>query len=288
MEFSNWLLKRYQYDANAKNSYIQKALLELFRNHSSIRVVDLGTGMGANFYYYRYLFPSLQTWWLLDNDASLLEKSASKIWEKAYEEGYQLKQDQGAFTLNGKNKKLTIHTTCASILDLKNAINLGEIDLVMANAVFDLFTSDDFEQVANLCASHEIPFLSTLNYQGMKFNPASQNDNNMIRLYEKHMQRVLDSGKSAMGPECCIRIKETLMNTGMEAANGASLWHIPAKDGDMLLYYLEFMEEALKTMDIDNESLENWLRTKKEMVKQKQVALEVYHEDIIAYPMSHS
>ena len=284
MEFSDWLLKRYQYDAYAKNSYIQKSLLDFFRNHSSIRVIDLGAGMGSNFYYYRDLFPPLQSWWLLDNDLSLLDKNATKIWEKGHEEGYQLKKEQKAMVITGKNKEFTIHNTHSSILDLKNAINLEEIDLVMDNAVFDLFSSDDFKLVADLCASYEVPFLSTLNYKGMKFNPASRDDDTMIRLYEDHMQRAQDSGKSAMGPECCIRMKEILVDTGMEAINGTSRWNIPAEDKDMLLYYLEFMEEALKTMDIDNESLEEWLQTKRQMVKEKQVALEVYHEDIVAFP----
>lgn len=284
MNFSDWLLTRYQYDAYAKNSYVQHALLEYLRNHTKVRVVDLGAGMGANFYYYRDLFPTLQQWWLLDNDENLLEKCKTNIWEKSYEEGYKVKKNKQELIISGKEKEFTVTTVCASLTELEHVINIEEVDLVMANAVFDLFTSDQFKVIAKLCASNRVPFLATLNYQGMRFNPPSQNDDTMIKLYEEHMQRTQDDGK-AMGPKCCIKMKEILMNTGMEAINGSSRWHIPAEDHKMLDYYLEFMGEALKTMDIDYASLEDWLNGKKQMIRDKQVALEVDHEDIVAFPM---
>ena len=69
---AQWLLLREPPDAGARSSTVTRALVDAVAGRDSVRVLDLGTGTGANV---RYLIPHLprrQQWLIADRDAALL------------------------------------------------------------------------------------------------------------------------------------------------------------------------------------------------------------------------
>ncbi|MEL6843077.1 MAG: hypothetical protein AAFP02_07660, partial [Bacteroidota bacterium] len=70
-----------------------------------------------------------------------------------------------------------------SLLDISGAIDPATLDLVMANAVFDLFSRDQFYGFAERLAETKTPLYLSLNYTGMGFVPESKYDEEMIAYY---------------------------------------------------------------------------------------------------------
>ena len=98
-EFSSeWLDLREAADKRSRCSETANAVAARFALRDEIRVVDIGSGTGANLRATAALLPRHQTWTLVDNDATLLEQARAKLrrWADSAEgegETLQLEKD---------------------------------------------------------------------------------------------------------------------------------------------------------------------------------------------------
>ncbi|WP_372368373.1 class I SAM-dependent methyltransferase [Candidatus Uabimicrobium sp. HlEnr_7] len=253
MSFSEgWLSEREAFDNNARNNCIEKNALQYFS--TPINIMDIGTGTGNNFIYYRKKFVN-DSWTLVDNDSNLLEICRSKSFSDV------------------KTQQHSVHDI--------NSFN--NINLITANAVFDLFSLEQFTNFAKKISLSKTSLLTTLNYKSMSFTPQLPEDHTYIKLYEEHMIRQQSFG-CAMGAKCTEKIVDVLLNTFCYNIHiGNSNWVINYSHQNMVHYILEFMYHAINETT-DKFALKKWIQNKQIMFQKKSVVLNISHSDIFAHP----
>ncbi|MDH5604308.1 MAG: hypothetical protein OEY51_10220, partial [Cyclobacteriaceae bacterium] len=163
-------------------------------------------------------------------------------------------------------------------------VDLSEIDLVLANALFDLFSEDQFLSAIAPIVNRGISFLFTMNYTGMQFFPFNPHDSRVTSWYHAHMQRKQSFG-IAMGAEGADKMKEMLGKMGIEGVkSGESIWHVNPSDKQMLSYLTSFIMKAVPELELslqDLNRLKEWGEIRLAQIENQEFSMEVYHEDIL-------
>jgi len=170
-------------------------------------------------------------------------------------------------------------------LEIGQLVPLEKIDLVLANAVFDLFSKEQIQQFLNPILQKEIACYFTLNYKSQSFHPEDPFDKTYISLYEDHMERPQATG-NATGKMVGNYLAECL-ETFQTVEQAISSWQIQKEDIKMHYYLLSFMENAIQELVLQEEVrtlLPKWIQRKKDLVITRQLELEVQHWDIFSYP----
>lgn len=280
----NWLALRYEYDTKARNSVIEAACLQYFDTLSHLKLVDVGAGTGSNCLYLLQQLPQNQHWFLLDHNPLLLQAAKQQFLQRIAEFQFQLIEEQeNRISWTEFGKKITVEFHCGLLQAIDTLIPIETIDLVVANAVFDLFTLKEFEDFAQIICSHEIPFYTTINYYEMSFYPNSKKTQLYIDYYEKHMQRPLPQGQP-MGKTVTKNLQQLFASKGYEVAIGKSNWELKPAADSMFQYLLKFMESSIPELLTEKEQIDfkNWLTEKKEAVNHKKLSGKVAHFDIWA------
>ncbi len=257
---TDWLDTRFPFDAEARNAAIERQVLHYLETVSTPHLVDLGAGNGANYHYFHSRLRPEPRWTLVEQDPYLVQAARARI----------------------PAESVVISPT--SILELAQTVDLNAIHLVLANAVFDLFSVDQFRQFVQSLQPVLPPLYFTLNYTHMAFSPEMEGDETFVALYDAHMERAQPFGRSmgAKGPDQIVRILE---KAGYGVERGPSYWTIGGEEDTMLLYLLGFMEEAVGEMIGWNGldlPLQEWIDEKRKLVSLGAVSLTVAHEDIWA------
>src|SRR3982074_3199734 len=88
-EFSaDWLALRDPADRAARSAALSQLVAERLAGHHPVRVLDLGTGTGANLRFLAEQFAGPQHWTLVDRDAALLRQVAQRVSSWATFRGY--------------------------------------------------------------------------------------------------------------------------------------------------------------------------------------------------------
>ena len=165
---------------------------------------------------------------------------------------------------------------------MEHVANLTRVDLVTANAVFDLFSQKQFQSFIEPLAENRLPFLATLNYQSMVFELEDQGDMKYVRLYECHMRRSQDFG-IALGADCAGRMITIFSSLGGTVRRGKSVWNITSADTIMISYILNFMKEAITELLTRKEEiieLDHWINSKYQRLASGRQKLIVKHMDL--------
>jgi len=277
-----WQLERFPFDAIARSRKVEKIFLNYFTGATSLNIVDVGAGLAANTRYYVEKFPFDQNWRLIENDPVILGGCLQTLvqWAKAQQWKYTLSKNE--LKMYAPNKNIGVKVARGSLMDLDKLIDLSTINLITANAVFDLFSKDQFQTFINILAAQRLPLFTTLNYASMVFEPQDFADKKYIRLYENHMIQPRKSG-SKMGPFCSENMIKDLEKVGYNIKTGSSDWLIKSENGNMMNYLLRFMQVAIGEIlksKIELNQLEQWISTKKQIVKDGRLSLKVHHLDI--------
>ncbi|BBM84035.1 class I SAM-dependent methyltransferase [Candidatus Uabimicrobium amorphum] len=255
MSFSKeWLSLRRDFDNRARNKCIEKCVAQYFTH--PIHIMDIGTGTGNNVVYYQEKFED-SSWTLVDSDADLLDVCRKNLRQNIREMQH------------------------GSILDLDN---FQGVDLITANAIFDLFSPEQFVSFAQKIHAYGVSLLATLNYKSMYFTPQAPQDKVYIEMYNQHMTRKQNFG-CAMGERCTQKITDVLLDKLCYNVHmGKSDWIIDSSSPKMVKHILQFMFNALSEMTSDTTTLQNWVEDKQKMFQQKSVQLCISHSDIFAHP----
>ncbi|MEG4344957.1 SAM-dependent methyltransferase [Microcoleus sp. A003_D6] len=284
-QLAQWLELRIPYDTIARNPVVEASCQQYLKKHKHLRIVDLGAGTGANCRYYLSKFSQDQEWFLVEQNQELLEIAFASLASWAVKNGYDSKSQFLRLNLENQVHKITIQGIVGSILELENLINLETINLVVANAVFDLFSKQQFQIFLKYLNKYQLPIVTTLNYTGMNFTPQTDEDAGFIKYYDRHMQRPQDFGRG-MGSDCGAFMWEAMQGIGMKGLQGESPWEISGSDRIFLQLLLGFMEASIPEI-IEEESLQqkfkSWLSQKQQMIAQKQLSCNVAHQDFWGY-----
>ncbi|MBR8838400.1 MAG: hypothetical protein DSM106950_31455 [Stigonema ocellatum SAG 48.90 = DSM 106950] len=284
-KLAKWLELRIPYDAKGRNSIVEASCQEYLKQRKQLKIVDLGAGTGANCRYYLSKISQNQEWFLVEQNQELLEIAFDRLMVWAEENRYDSQLQNSILVLNNQVYKITIHRIIGSILDLENLIDLNTFDLAVANAVFDLFSENQFQTLLKCLKKYQLPLLSTLNYTGTNFIPQTEEDSNFIKYYDQHMQRLQDFGRG-MGLDCGSSMWEAMKGIGMKVLQGESPWEISSDDPVFLQLLLGFMEESIPEILSEatlRDQLNTWLLKKQHMISQNQLSCNIAHQDFWGY-----
>ncbi len=284
-KLAQWLELRIPYDTKGRNLNVEASCQKHLEKHKRLRIVDLGAGTGANCRYYLSKIFQDQEWFLVEQNQELLEIAFDRLVSWALDNGYESIAQNSRLDLKNQDHKIIIYKTVGSILELENLIGIETIDLAVANAVFDLFSEQQFQTLLECLKKYQLPLLTTANYTGMSFNPQTDEDSCFISYYHQHMQREQHFGRG-MGPKCGSYMWEAMKCIGMRGLQGESPWEISSSDPVFLQLLLEFMEKSIPEI-LEDASLEDelntWLRKKEQMIAQQGLSCNVAHQDFFGY-----
>lgn len=254
----SWLSCRAPYDAMARSKELEQKAWSLIHDNDTPMVMDLGCGSGNNVLFLADRWPSSLQWMGIDHDEQLIAAASERC-------------DQADCAFTG---------IVADLLDLNQLLPDHRPDLVVANAVFDLFTADMMNALLGDLRETGTAMLTTLNYTSMEWAQPLPHEAEIIGLYESHMVRPRPSG-NGLGPTAPKVIMKTVKALGGETDRRESVWDIPADDSAMFRHLLGFIADSVPQMitaeSIQAPVLTNWL----EQRTLHPSALRVTHQDIL-------
>lgn len=281
-----WLSYRFTCDAEARNQGIERKFLQFFDHMPRLCLVDVGAGTGANFRYYFDKIKQNQEWTFIEQNPHLIRASHICLEKFALHHDYGFHQNNDTITITAGNKKAHIKLIQGTLQHIEELTDLEEIDVVTANAVFDLVPFEHFDTFVGKLKAKDVCLLSTLNYYETSFIPFSESDGRFIRLYHMHMRRPQPFG-IAMGPDCCEEMLDLLHQHQMLIEQEGSQWHITRRNTTMQHFLLHFIENAIHELnlaDCEQKAFNEWITEKKELCHKRELEIYVDHNDIFAYP----
>lgn len=264
-----WLNLREKYDNQARNKDLEDFVINKLSKLNKIKILDLGAGGGSNFFYFNDKFKQKQTWTLVDKNPNLQQYIHRDIIKR-----------------NGDFENLSILTS--DFLSSTCPIYNQEYKLVLANAVFDLLTQDQFDQLMknfykfNLIDPSTI-FYFTLNINDkIFFNPREEEDQRVVEIFQQHMS-VTEKTQKRMGVECTDHIEKTFEKYGLKNLKGESIWKIDPNDTEFLKYKMKFIENACRSEKLNSTSIHNWFEKRNEQIEEKKLSIHVCHYDLVSY-----
>jgi hypothetical protein len=264
---AEWLDLREPVDAKARDASITKHLAGLMPSRRSWRLLDLGSGTGANL---RYLFPSLggpQTWVLFDSDEHLLAHARARA---------------------PKSDMLcTVETRRVDLASNLSEVPIAEDCIVTASALLDLVSAAWLAQLLERCCASKAIVLFALSYDGrMELHPAQQDDEWIRGLVNRH-QRTDKGFGPALGPEANSFARNRLAELEYEVHCAPSDWILEPGDSDARIqeYLLKgWAHAAAEVAPEEAGRCRVWLSARLEHLAGQRSRITVGHQDLLAWP----
>lgn len=228
---ADWLALRAAADRAARATSLEARAAAWLRTRPGDgprRLIDLGSGSGANPRHLAPRLPGPQRWSLMDHDAALLEHARRGCGGLCDAEG----------------NPVAVMTRCMNLGDL-SADTLAGSALVCASALLDLMSADWLEALADACAGAGCAVLITLSVDGSWrfYDRAStaggpgtpgagdeDDDDRFVRsAFNDHQRRDKGLG-AALGPDAAPALMEALTARGFAVAHARSPWRLDSAD----------------------------------------------------------
>lgn len=222
MSFSaDWLALRGDADRRARNPELAASLAESLFDRPSLRVLDLGSGTGANLAALAPLLGAHQAWRLTDNDPALLDK---------------------VDPIEG----ITVERTVVDLAGDLEALFDPLPDLVTASAFFDLCGAGFTNRIVEATVSAKAAFYTVLTYDGRQdWAPANPLDQAMLAAFNAHQRRDKGLGP-ALGPDATQHLAEAFKMAGYDVLTGPSDWTLePGEDAALIAELARGTADAL-------------------------------------------
>jgi hypothetical protein len=266
MTFSaNWLSMREPFDRRARNATVLDAVAAWAAGRSSAAVVDLACGLGSTLRAVTGRLPPRQSWRLVDNDLSLLARTAPL----------------------SRPPELTVTATPVDLArDLEAALD-GPIDLVTTSALLDLVSAEWLERLVTEAAARRLPVYAALSYDGLAtIEPPDTGDAAVIDAINRHQRRDKGFGP-ALGPEAAATAPARFEAVGYQVTQGSSDWVFGPRDVEIQTEVL--LGWAAAARDIDPASIGDliaWLARRRQHLTAGRSAMRVGHVDFFACPIA--
>lgn len=262
---AEWLALREPADVLARAPELLPLLPQLLPGGSTARIVDLGSGTGAN---YRYLAPRLavpQDWLLVDQDESLLDQARSRC--------------------RGNRLRDSVATQTCDLAGGLAELPLRGASLLTASALLDLVSEAWLVQLADLCLAHRLPVLFALTYDGRLWGSPADPDDEEIRAALNAHQRGDKGFGPALGPLAAQRAQALFAARGYRVATYRSDWQLSASDCALQRALLQGWASAAAEQCPDQAGrVAAWHARRLQWVQCGRSALRVGHEDLLGLP----
>jgi hypothetical protein len=200
---AQWLQLREPADTAARSSALTAALLPVLtarRGTRPLRVLDLGTGTGANVRYLAPRLPGAQEWLAVDRNPALLARLHARMADTSASSG-------------GVGRRCDVATRVVDLDGLNDESLFAGRHLVTASALLDLASESWLAALAARCRSEGAAVLFALSYDGSSTCQPTEPEDEMVRdLLNQHQRRDTGLGgplgDPAAGPAaaaCAVR-----------------------------------------------------------------------------------
>jgi hypothetical protein len=260
---AEWLSLREPYDVRARNAAVMEAAVLALAGRSSVGIVDLACGTGANMRALGPRVPARQNWRLVDNDLSLLARVPQPT--------------SGSYTITTVPVDLN--------RDLEAALD-GPIDLVATAALLDLVSESWLDRLAVETAARRLPVYAALNYDGrIELTPADPTDAAMVAAVNAH-QRTDKGFGPALGPMAVQAAVERFERVGYTVVDGKADWLFGPQDRDIQIELLSGWAAAAREIaGVELAAVIQWLTRRRDLVHAGRSSIRVGHRDLFASPI---
>jgi SAM-dependent methyltransferase len=269
-----WLDLREAADKRSRCNETANAVAARFALRDEIRVLDIGSGTGANLRATAALLPRRQTWTLIDNDATLLEQAKTKLrrWADSAEgEGEMLRLEKDGRTI-------AVRFAHADVFKSMNEFLGGAPNLVTASAFFDLASESFIRALAKSVVEAGAAFYAAVTYNGLvRWMPKRPPDSQMLAAFHRHQMRDKGFGP-ASGPLAASHLADQFRLNGYAVLEGDSRWQLERSDRMLIDELVRGHAVAVsETNDVDCQTIVSWVN-----VSRAQAV--VGHTDTFAHP----
>jgi SAM-dependent methyltransferase len=226
-----------------------------------LRVLDLGTGTGANRRFLDKRLPGAQ-WLLVDNDRELLARAAASA-------GQAQSSETRAVDL----------ATGPATPDL-----FADRDLVTSSALLDLVSEDWLLALAGRCRDAQAAVLFALTYNGeMQCEPVEPEDEVVRELVNIHQQTDKGFGP-ALGPGAAEAAARAFDEMGYEVWRAVSDWELGPDSTALQVQLIDGWTEAAEAIDPERAAqLRDWKARRLAHVAAGRSRVVVGHEDMAGW-----
>jgi len=264
MSFSaGWLSLREPFDRRARNGAVLDAVAAWAAERASVAVVDLACGLGSTLRGVTGRLPPRQSWRLVDNDLSLLARTATLA----------------------RPPELTVTPTPVDLArDLEAALD-GPVDLVTTSALLDLVSPAWLERLVTEAGARRLPVYAALSYDGLAtIDPVDTLDAAIIDSVNRHQHRDKGFGP-ALGPDAAATAPAHFEAIGYQVTQGSSDWVFAPRDTEIQTEVLTGWAAAATEMrEIPIGDIIAWLARRRGHIETGRSAMRVGHVDFFAYP----
>ena len=267
-----WLALREPIDGRSRAELLLKHLYEAWQACEWTRILDLGSGTGANLRYLAPRLPGEQVWVLLDHDPSHVQE-LTRLPKPASVSG------------------LTI--ICGDVAE-EGLTAVQDADLVTASAMLDLVSEDWLQRIVSCCLTSGCGVYFPLNYNGgINWLPQHAtrsggntvvNDNLVRTAVNTH--QLTDKGLGpALGPSAVQKAERLFHEAGYWTLSVESPWLLDAADAPMVRRLLDgWLAAVAEVYRRDVAELQIWADDRLEDVSSGRCILRVGHSDLLALP----
>jgi hypothetical protein len=252
---AEWLALREPADSAARSVPVTAFVAASLAARSPLRIVDIGSGTGANVRYLATRLPRQQDWHLIDADEHLLAAARKQLGSTVETRLMDLRQ-LGAGTFEGR-------------------------DLVTASALLDLVSDAWLGRFVHACRRANAAVLTALNYNGRFRCSPVDNDDEFVRDLVNRHQRTDKGFGPALGPDAGSRAALLLSEAGYSVRREPSDWFLDARHLPMQLELVEGWAAA--ACDIDPSAatrIREWAERRLSHVAARTSTIAVGHDDV--------
>ncbi|NIP75927.1 MAG: hypothetical protein GTN90_08075 [Xanthomonadales bacterium] len=250
---AEWLALRAGADRRARDPGLARRLSEIFSCRDRLRVLDIGSGTGANMRATAPLIEAQQHWVLADNDADLLARAEAPA----------------GVTFETRQVDLAI--------DLNTLFGPAP-DLVTASAFFDLCGADWLRTLVARLAKARAVFYTVLTYDGREvWEPPHHLDAAVLNAFHADQRRNKGLGP-ALGPDAHATLAGLLGKHGYEVFEAPSDWTLEQPRDAALISALA-VGSATTVAGVVGAEIDGWVRA-----RCSSTHVTIGHRDLLALP----
>ena len=282
-------------DARAVNPRVREAFVRALREwpeDRTVRVVEIGGGAGGAFRSWMGLLAPFRRveFTATDRAGDLLDAYRDEVRAWAADEGlHDVARDAECLCCEGRDRVLEVRLREAAAPDGFGEWDEASFDLLIAQSFWDLVPPGTAFALGRRLVAPGGIFYATLTFGGTtRFSPPHALDRRLLQCYHASM-----TGARGGDPFAGERLLGEVRMPGSgfsELASGRSDWRVtPTADGYprdeayFLMHVLGLVEkELLAAPEIGEDELDWWTRTRRQQLKDRQLAYSARQQDLVA------
>jgi SAM-dependent methyltransferase len=272
---TRWLQLREPADTAARSSTLTAALLPALTATAAagpLRVLDLGTGTGANVRYLAPRLPGRQQWLAVDRNPALLAQLPARLSLLTAAHG-------------GEPPHCDIATRVVDLDTLDDDSLFAGRHLVTASALLDLASESWLTTLAARCRAVGAAVLFALSYDGSSTCWPAEPEDDMVRgLLNRHQRRDKGLGGPAAGPDAAAWAVRCLADAGYHVRAEPSRWILGSSEHELQQELVDgWHRAAIEVIPDAAGTIARWHTRRRAHIDGNRSQIVVGHVDIAAW-----